>query len=119
MSTCRRRHSTIDRLEPGVRDTVDKMLLSGAYYREVKECLRQNGVKLSISSIAAYAKRLADVRQKSEAIRRDYQALAAAMEQLPELDVAEGIIRVLGNHFKNAAQKASTEENGSAPGKRK
>lgn len=43
----RRRNGKIARLPVALRDSVDKMLLAGATYREIVQFLRENDVELS------------------------------------------------------------------------
>ena len=44
----RRRNGKIARLPVALRDSVDKMLLAGATYREIVQFLRENDVELSL-----------------------------------------------------------------------
>lgn len=39
----RRKHSKIDQLEPAVKETVDEMIKTGAYYREIVAYIQSHG----------------------------------------------------------------------------
>ena len=39
----RRKHSKIDQLEPAVKETVDEMIKTGAYYREIVDYIQSHG----------------------------------------------------------------------------
>ena len=53
----RRRNGKIARLPVALRDSVDKMLLAGATYREIVQFLRENDVELSRQAVCNYAPR--------------------------------------------------------------
>ena len=54
----RRKHSKIDNLEPAVKETVDEMIKTGAYYREIVEYIQSHGVSISLAAVGKYAKNL-------------------------------------------------------------
>lgn len=52
----RRKHSKIDNLEPAVKETVDEMIKTGAYYREIVDYIQSHGVSISLAAVGKYAK---------------------------------------------------------------
>lgn len=76
MSHVRRKHGRIrDELPPEIREQVDRLLIEGATYEEVREFLTRRGIEIGRSSIGRYGKdflnaysRLRVVEDKSRAL---------------------------------------------------
>ena len=76
MAHIRRKHGRIrDELPPEIREQVDRLLIEGATYEEVREFLTRRGIEIGRSSIGRYGKdflnaygRLRVVEDKSRAL---------------------------------------------------
>jgi len=76
MAHIRRKHGRIrDELPPEIREQVDRLLIEGAAYEEVREFLTRRGIEIGRSSIGRYGKdflnaysRLRVVEDKSRAL---------------------------------------------------
>jgi len=57
MAQIRRKHGRIrDELPPEIREQVDRLLIEGATYEEVREFLTRRGIEIGRSSIGRYGK---------------------------------------------------------------
>lgn len=53
-----RSHSKISKLEPELKETVEEMIKSGVYYKDIAEYIRSHGISISIAAVGKYAKNL-------------------------------------------------------------
>ncbi len=53
-----RKHSKIDKLDPAVKETVDEMIKTGAYYREIVAYIKSNGVSVSMAAVGRQCQQL-------------------------------------------------------------
>lgn len=74
----RRKHSKIDQLEPAVKETVDEMIKTGAYYREIVDYIQSHGVSISLAAVGKYAKNLMSTL---DALRLSQENFRAIMEE--------------------------------------
>ena len=49
----RRKHSKIDQLEPAVKETVDEMIKTGAYYREIVDYIQSSDLRMKMDTLCA------------------------------------------------------------------
>jgi len=91
----RRSVSTIDRLKPDIKDTVDKMLISGETYRSIVTYLFENGCKLSQDSVSRYARKFLANIQQLRIAQENFRMILSETEKYPELDPAKAILRLL------------------------
>ncbi len=103
-----RKHSKIDQLDPTVKETVDEMIKTGALYREIVDYIKQNGMSVSIAAVGRYAKNLMSTL---DALRMSQQNFRAIMEteKYPNLDITEGILRLLSGQMLDAVSKMDEE----------
>lgn len=106
----RRRNGKIARLPVALRDSVDKMLLAGATYREIVQFLRENDVELSRQAVCNYARQFLCTTQQLRMAQENYKLLLDEMQRTPEMDTSEAIIRVVSNAILNTLASASPEE---------
>jgi len=90
----RRITSKIDKLEPELKDMVDKMLLSGNAYREIISQLAEHGVDIGKSSVSRYAKRFLTSAQQLRIAQENFRMILTETERYPDLDPAEAILRL-------------------------
>ena len=69
----RRRNGKIARLPVALRDSVDKMLLAGATYREIVQFLRENDVELSRQAVCNYARQFLCTTQQLRMAQENYK----------------------------------------------
>ena len=93
-----------------LRDSVDKMLLAGATYREIVQFLRENDVELSRQAVCNYARQFLCTTQQLRMAQENYKLLLDEMQRTPEMDTSEAIIRVVSNAILNTLASASPEE---------
>ena len=106
----RRRNGKISRLPIALRDSVDKMLMAGATYREIVQFLRENDVELSRQAVCNYARQFLCTTQQLRMAQENYKLLLDEMERTPEMDTSEAIIRVVSNAILNTLASATPEE---------
>ncbi len=106
----RRRNGKISRLPIALRDSVDKMLMAGATYREIVQFLRENDVELSRQAVCNYARQFLCTIQQLRMAQENYKLLLDEMERTPEMDTSEAIIRVVSNAILNTLASATPEE---------
>lgn len=108
--TRRRRNGKVARLPTALRDSVDKLLLSGVSYREIVEFLRENDVELSRQAVCNYARQFLCTTQQLRMAQENYKLLLDEMQRTPEMDTSEAIIRVASNAILNTLASATPEE---------
>lgn len=105
-----RKHSKIDKLSPPLKDTVDEMIKSGAYYREIVEYIKSNGISVSVASVGRYAKNLMSTLDALRMSQENFRTIMEETEKYPNLDVTEGILRLLSGHILDAISNMSEEQ---------
>lgn len=105
-----RKHSKIDKLSPPLKDTVDEMIKSGAYYREIVEYIKSNGISVSVASVGRYAKNLMSTLDALRMSQENFRTIMKETEKYPNLDVTEGILRLLSGHILDAVSNMSEEQ---------
>lgn len=105
----RRKHSKIDKLEPEVKATVDEMIKTGAYYREIVEYIRSHGISISLAAVGKYAKNLMSTLDALRMSQENFRAIMEETERYPDLDMTDGILRLLCNQMLEAIGKLPEE----------
>ena len=104
-----RKHSKIDQIDPTVKETVDEMIKTGTYYREVADYIKSNGMSVSIAAVGRYAKNLMSTLDALRMSQENFRAIMEETEKYPNLDVTEGIIRLLSSQMLDAVSRMDEE----------
>lgn len=97
-----RSHGIIDKLQPDLKDTVEQMLLSGATYKEIVQYLADNNVTLSQQSVCRYAQKFAATVEMLRTSQDNMAAIMSVIEEYPDLDVTEAIVRIASQNVLQA-----------------
>lgn len=105
-----RKHSKIDKLDPAVKETVDEMIKTGAYYREIVAYIKLNGVSVSMAAVGRYAKNLMSTLDALRMSQENFRAIMEETDKYPNLDITDGILRLLSNQILEAINKMPEEQ---------
>ena len=105
-----RKHSKIDQLDPAVKETVDEMIKTGALYREIVDYIKQNGMRVSIAAVGRYAKSLMSTLDALRMSQQNFRAIMEETEKYPNLDITEGILRLLSGQMLDAVSKMDEDQ---------
>lgn len=105
----RRKHSKIDQLEPAVKATVDEMIKTGAYYREIVKYIQSHGVSISLAAVGKYAKNLMTTLDALRLSQENLRAVAEEIDKHPDLDTTDGILRLCSYQIFNAINNIPEE----------
>lgn len=105
-----RRHSIIDSLEPDIKETVDEMIRSGFTYREIVEYIRDTGTEISIGSVHRYVKHFRESLERLRVSQENFRALMDEINRYPDIDMAEGILRITSAQVLEAVSQIPSEE---------
>lgn len=105
-----RKHSKIDQLDPSVRETVDEMIKTGAHYREIVAYIQDNGMSISIAAVGKYAKNLMTTLDALRLAQENFRAIMDETERHPNLDMTDGILRLISNQLLTAINKLPEEQ---------
>lgn len=105
-----RTHSKISRLEPAVRETVDEMIKTGAYYRDIADYIRSHGISISVAAVGKYAKNLMSTLDALRMTQENFRIIRNEMDRCPELDITDGILQLLSNQLLDAINKMPDEK---------
>ena len=105
-----RKHSKIDQLDPAVKETVDEMIKTGALYREIVDYIKQNGMSVSIAAVGRYAKNLMSTLDALRLSQQNFRAIMEETEKYPDLDVTEGILRLLSGQMLDAVSQMNEDQ---------
>ena len=107
----RRSHSKISQLEPSLRETVDEMIKSSEfYYDDIVAFIREHGVSISRSAVGAYAKNLMTTLDALRMSQENFRAIMEETERYPNLDMTDGILRLISNQLLTAVNKLPEEQ---------
>ena len=101
----RRTHSKIDKLAPTVKATVDEMIKTGAYYREIVDYIKSHGISISVTAVGKYAKNLMSTLDALRLSQENFRAIMEETDRYPDLDMTDGILRLLCNQMLEAINK--------------
>ncbi len=105
-----RKHSIIDGLPADLREAVDEMIKADFTYHEIVEYIRRNGVQISVSSVQRYASNLNETLQSLRLAQENFRAVMEETEKYKNLDVTDGILRLLSNQVFQAINNLSEEQ---------
>lgn len=105
-----RKHSIIDGLPCELKDAVDEMIKSNFTYHEIVDYIKSNGVNISISSVQRYASRLEVTLQSLRLAQENFRAIMEETEKYPNLDITDGLLRLLSNQILGAINKLPEEQ---------
>lgn len=100
-----RKHSKIDKLDPVIKETVDEMIKTGAYYREIVDYIQSHGVSISLAVVGNYAKNLMSTLDALRMSQENFRAIMEETDKYPNLDITDGILRLLSNQILEAINK--------------
>ena len=105
-----RKHSIIDGLPSDLREAVDEMIKTDFTYHEIVEYIRKNGVEISISSVQRYASGLNATLESLRLAQENFRAVMEETEKYRNLDVTDGILRLLSNQIFQAINNLPDEQ---------
>lgn len=105
-----RKHSIIDGLPSDLREAVDEMIKTNFTYHEIVEYIRKNGVEISISSVQRYASGLNATLESLRFAQENFRAVMEETEKYKNLDVTDGILRLLSNQIFQAINNLPEEQ---------
>lgn len=105
-----RKHSIIDGLPSDLREAVDEMTKTDFTYHEIVEYIRKNGVEISISSVQRYASGLNATLESLRLAQENFRAVMEETEKYKNLDVTDGILRLLSNQVFQAINSLPEEQ---------
>ncbi len=105
-----RKHSIIDGLPADIRDAVDEMIKSDFTYHEIVDYIKKNGVEISTSSVQRYAANLNATLQSLRLAQENFRAVMEETEKYKNLDVTDGILRLLSNQIFQSINNFSEEQ---------
>lgn len=95
----------VDKLNPELKDVVDKMLLSGETYREICTYLAEQGEKITQASLCRYAQRFLANAEQLRIAQENFRMLLTETERYPDVDPAEAILRLTSQKVFDAVAK--------------
>ena len=97
-----RKHSKIDGLPGDIKEAVEEMIKSDFTYREIVDYIKNQGFEISQSSVQRYASGLNETLQSLRMVQENFRAVMEETEKYKNLDVSDGILRLLSNQvFQN------------------
>ncbi len=106
-----RKHSKIDGLPSDIKEAVEEMIKSDFTYREIVEYIKKEGFKISQSSVQRYASGLNETLQSLRMAQENFRAVMEETEKYKNLDVSDGILRLLSNQvFQNINNMMSEDQ---------
>lgn len=106
-----RKHSKIDRLPSDLKDAVDMMLMGDFTYQEVADFIRDNAnITVSTTSVWRYASGLDATVQELRMAQQNIRVIMEEAAKYPQLDTAEGILRLLSHRVLEAVRNLDEEQ---------
>lgn len=94
-----RKHSKIDSLPNDIKEAVEEMIKSDFTYREIVDYIKNQGFEISQSSVQRYASGLNETLQSLRMAQENFRAVMEETEKYKNLDVSDGILRLLSNQI--------------------
>ena len=76
-----RSHSKISKLEPELRETVEEMIKSGVYYKDIAEYIRSHGISISTTAVGDYARKLMTTLDNLRMTQENFRILREEMDR--------------------------------------
>ena len=105
-----RKHSIIDGLPSDLKEAVEEMIKDNFTYREIVEYIRKQGFEISQSSVQRYASSLNETLQSLRLAQENFRAVMEETEKYKNLDVTDGILRLLSNQVFQNINNLSEEQ---------
>ncbi len=105
-----RKHSKIDGLPGDIKDAVEEMIKSNFTYREIVGYIKKNGFEISQSSVQRYASSLNETLQSLKMAQENFRVVMEETEKYKNLDVSDGILRLLSNQIFQSINNFSEEQ---------
>lgn len=105
-----RKHSIIDGLPDDLKDAVEEMIKDNFTYREIVSYIRKEGFEISQSSVQRYASNLNQTLQSLRLAQENFRAVMEETEKYKNLDVTDGILRLLSNQIFQNINNLSEEQ---------
>ncbi len=105
-----RRHSIIDGLEPDIKDSVDEMIRAGFTYKEIVAFIKDTGTEISIGSVHRYVKHFRESLERLRVSQENFRALNEEISRYPDMDMAEGLLRIISAQLLDAVSRISEDE---------
>lgn len=105
-----RKHSIIDGLPCEMKEAVEEMIKADFTYREIVDYIRKNGFQISQSSVQRYASGLNETLQTLRLAQENFRAVMEETEKYKNLDVTDGILRLLSNQVFQNINNLSEEQ---------
>lgn len=105
-----RKHSIIDGLPSNVKEAVEEMIKTDFTYREIVDYIKKQGFEISQSSVQRYASGLNETLQSLRMAQENFRAVMEETEKYKNLDVSDGILRLLSNQIFQNINNLSEEQ---------
>lgn len=105
-----RKHSKIDGLPNDIKEAVEEMIKSDFTYREIVDYIKNQGFEISQSSVQRYASGLNETLQSLKMAQENFRVVMEETEKYKNLDVSDGILRLLSNQVFNGINNLCDEE---------
>ncbi|MBQ8298010.1 MAG: DUF3486 family protein [Ruminococcus sp.] len=105
-----RKHSIIDSLPCDIKEAVDEMIKANFTYREIADYIQKYGVSISLASVQRYASRLEASLRTLRLAQENFRAIMAETDKYPNLDITDGILRLLSNQILEAINKMPEDQ---------
>ena len=105
-----RKHSKIDGLPSDIKEAVEEMIKSDFTYREIVDYIKNQGFDISQSSVQRYASSLNETLQSLKLAQENFRVVMEETEKYKNLDVSDGILRLLSNQVFQSINNFSEEQ---------
>lgn len=105
-----RKHSIIDGLPSDIREAVDEMIKTNFTYHEIVAYIKEKGIAISVSSVQRYASSLNETLASLRLAQENFRAVMEETEKYKNLDVTDGILRLLSNQVFQAINSLPEEQ---------
>lgn len=105
-----RKHSIIDGLPTDLKEAVEEMIKDNFTYREIVSYIRKEGFEISQSSVQRYASSLNQTLQSLKLAQENFRAVMEETEKYKNLDVTDGILRLLSNQIFQSINNLNEEQ---------
>lgn len=95
---------------PDIKETVDEMIRAGFTYREIVDYIKNTGTEISIGSVHRYVKHFRESLERLRVSQENFRALMEEINRYPDIDMAEGILRIISSQVLDAVSQIPSEE---------
>ncbi len=105
-----RKHSKIDGLPSDIKEAVEEMIKSDFTYKDIVDYIKNQGFEISQSSVQRYASSLNETLQSLKMAQENFRVVMEETEKYKNLDVSDGILRLLSNQIFQSINNFSDEQ---------